>query len=642
MKKYGFVRVGAYVNRLALANTVDNAKEIVKGIKDAAKKGVAIISTPELSLTGYSCGDLFLQEKLIQAAEEGLITILKETNKTDIIAIIGMPIKVNNSLFDVAVVTNKGKILGVVPKNNIGNYNGYDETRWFKNGKDIVVDKIVLANQEVIVSNNLVFRDVDNKDISFGVEFGNDLNVVNPTSNYLALGGANIIFSLASSNEIIGRCERREELVKMQSVKLVAGYVYASCGMMESSSDVLFSGASMIYENGEELAKNNRFDMNSNLIIADIDCSRLTNLRMKDSNYVGNNVIVTTIDIKVSDTDKFDRVYKDYPFVPADKSLRDERCREIITIQSCALARRLVQLNYPKCVLGISGGLDSTLAFLVVVEAYKKLGLDMKNIIGVTMPGFGTTGRTYHNACKFVEEYGATLKEVSIKDAAILHMKDIGLDENDRSVAYENLQARERTQILMDIANMENGFVIGTGDLSELALGWCTYNGDHMSMYGVNGAIPKTLVRYLVDWIADNSDESKKQVLKDILDTPISPELLPPDKAGNILQQTESSIGPYVLHDFFLYHFLRYGASPKKVYYLAKYTFKDNFDGETIKKWLKVFVRRFFTQQFKRNCSPEGVKVGSVGLSPRGDLTMPSDALYSIWLSEVEELDKED
>ena len=638
MKMFGFVRVGALVNKLALANTEENAKEIIKGIKDAAKKGVAIVSTPELALTGYSCGDLFFQDELINAAERGLVTVLKDTAKLDIVAIIGMPVKVNNALLSAAVVINKGNILGVVPKNNIGSYNGYDEARWFKNADDVVVDKIILANQEVVVGTNLVFKDVDNKNISFGVEFGNDLNVINATSNKLAANGANVIFNLASSNEIIGRCERREELVKMQSVKLVAGYVYASCGIMESSADVLFSGASMIYENGEELAKNERFDLNSNLIVADVDCDKLSNLRRKDNNYVGNTDVATVVNVKLSDTEKFDRKYKDYPFVPLDKSLRDERCREIFTIQSCALARRLIQLNYPKCVLGISGGLDSTLAFLVVVEAYKKLGLDMKNIIGVTMPGFGTTGRTYNNACKFVQEYGATLKEVSIKDAAIQHMKDIGLDENDRSVAYENLQARERTQILMDIANMENGFVIGTGDLSELALGWCTYNGDHMSMYGVNGAIPKTLVRYLVDWVADNADEAKKNVLKDILDTPISPELLPPDKAGNILQQTESSIGPYVLHDFFLYHFLRYGASPKKIYFLATQTFAGNFDNETIKKWLTVFVKRFFTQQFKRNCSPDGVKVGSVGLSPRGDLTMPSDALYSIWLKEVEEL----
>ena len=639
MKKFGFIRVGAYFNKLVLANPVENAKEIINGIKDAVNKGVAVLSTPELALTGYSCGDLFLQEKLIKSAEEGLAIILKETSKMDIISIIGMPIKVNNSLLDVAVVINKGNILGVVPKNSIGNYNGYDESRWFRNGKDVVVDKIILLNQEVVMSTNLVFGDIENNNISFGVEFGNDLYIVNSASNNLALSGANVIFNLAGSCEIIGGYERRKELVKVQSAKLISGYVYSSCGMMESSSDVLFSGTSMIYENGEELAKNQRFDLNSNLIIADIDCDKISNLRRRSNNYTGNNVIATTINVEVSDTYEFDRVYKDYPFVPSDSFFRNDRCREIFTIQSCALARRLIQLNYPKCVLGISGGLDSTLAFLVVVEAYKKLGLDMKNIICVTMPGFGTTGRTYNNACKLVEEYKATLKEVSIKEAAILHMKNIGLDENDRSVTYENLQARERTQVLMDIANMENGFVIGTGDLSELALGWCTYNGDHMSMYAVNGAIPKTLVRYMVDWIADNVGESKKQVLKDILNTPISPELLPPDKTGNILQQTESSIGPYVLHDFFLYHFLRYGASPRKIYFLALNTFKNNFDNEIIKKWLKVFINRFFTQQFKRNCCPDGVKVGSIGLSPRGDLVIPSDALYNVWLEEVEELD---
>lgn len=373
---------------------------------------------------------------------------------------------------------------------------------------------------------------------------------------------------MASSNEIIGRSKYREDLVKIQSKKMIGAYVYASSGMMESGSDLLFSGASMIYEDGKCLATGERFKIDSTLITADVDVERLTNLRMRNNNFTINagNELYEVIDADIQDTKLFERTYKEYPFVPADMSEREERCKEIFTIQATSLARRLIQLNYPKCVLGISGGLDSTLAFLVVIEAYKILGLDPKNIIGVTMPGFGTTGRTYNNACKFVEEYGGTLKEVSIKEAALLHMKDIGLDEADRSVAYENLQARERTQILMDIANMMNGFVIGTGDLSELVLGWCTYNGDHMSMFSVNGAIPKTLVRYLVDYVADNADEGKKNVLKDILDTPISPELLPPDKAGNILQQTESSIGPYVLHDFYLYHFLRYGASPKKYF----------------------------------------------------------------------------
>lgn len=638
MKEFGFVRVAAFVNKLILANPIDNAEEIINGIKEAKKKGVAVISTPELALTGYSCGDLFLQDKLITEAEEGLIKILKETKNDNIIAIIGMPIKIDNSLLDVAVVINMGNILGVVPKNNIGNYNGYDEVRWFRNAKDVAVEKIVLAGQEVVMNSNLVFIDVDNTNISFGIEFGNDLNVINPTSNSLALSGAKIIFNLAASNELVGRYARRKDLVKMQSIKLISGYVYISSGMMESSSDVLFSGASMIYENGEALAENERFDLNSNLIIADIDCNKLNNLRIRNNHYVGNKAIATNVNVKLNDTKKFDRVYKMYPFVPDDKLLKDERCKEIVSIQSSALARRLIQLNYPKCVLGISGGLDSTLAFLVVVEAYKKLNLDMKNIIGVTMPGFGTTGRTYNNACRLIEEYGATFKEVNIKNACIQHMKDIGLLEDDRSVTYENLQARERTQILMDIANMENGFVIGTGDLSELALGWCTYNGDHMSMYSVNSSIPKTLVRYLVDWIADNVDGKKKSVLKDILDTPISPELLPPDKAGNILQQTESSIGPYVLHDFFLYHFLRYGSSFKKVYFLANHVFKNSFDEDTIKKWLKVFIKRYFTQQFKRNCSPDGIKIGSIGFSPRGDLIMPSDAICSMWLKEVEEL----
>lgn len=638
MKKLGFVRVGSIVNKLVLAEPISNAKELVKMIKEASKKGVAVVSTPQLSLTGYSCGDLFFQEKLLSEAVNALKVIVKETEKTNIISIIGMPLRIENNLYNVGVVVNKGKILGIVPKTYIPNYT--EEARWFSSSNKLSTDTATLFGNNVLVGTNLIFRDKENKNITFSIELGEDLESSNPVSTRHTNNGANIIFNLASSNEIIGRYEYRHELVKMQSLKTISAYVYVSSGLYESSSDLLFSGTSMIYEDGQRLAENKRFDLNSNLIYADVDVERLANLRMRNGNYIDNSdELYHIIDVEVADTNKFDRVYKEYPFVPSDSNERSRRCEEIFTIQAAALARRLIQINYPKCVLGISGGLDSTLAFLVVAEAYKMLGLDMKNIIGVTMPGFGTTGRTYNNACKFVEEYGATLREVSIKEAAIQHMRDIGLDENDRSVAYENLQARERTQILMDIANMENGFVIGTGDLSELALGWCTYNGDHMSMYGVNGAIPKTLVRYLVDYVADNTEGEKKKVLKDILDTPISPELLPPDQAGNILQQTESSIGPYVLHDFFLYHFLKYGATPKKIYFLAQHTFKNNFDKETIKKWLKVFVKRFFTQQFKRNCVPDGVKVGSIGLSPRGDLRMPSDTSYNIWLKEVEELD---
>lgn len=638
MKKFGFVRVGSIVNKLVLADSISNAKELVKMINEAAKKGVAVVSTPQLSLTGFTCGDLFFQEKLLDDVLLGLKIILKETEKTNIISIVGMPLKIENNLYNVGVVVNKGKILGIVPKTNVSNYN--EEARWFTSSNKLSTDTISLFENNILVGTNLIFRDKENKNITFSIELGEDLENSNSVSNRHTNNGANIIFNLASSNEIIGRYEYRHELVKMQSLKTKSAYVYTSSGLYESSSDLLFSGASMIYEDGHSLEENKRFDLNSNLIYADVDVDKLFNLRMKNGNYFDNSDdLYHIIDVDVSDTSRFDRLYKEYPFVPSCAEERNSRCEEVFTIQAAALARRLIQLNYPKCVLGISGGLDSTLAFLVIVEAYKMLGLDMKNIIGVTMPGFGTTGRTYNNACKFVCEYGATLKEVSIKDAALLHMKDIGLDLNDRSVTYENIQARERTQILMDIANMENGFVIGTGDLSEAALGWCTFNGDHMSMYNVNGDIPKTLVRYLVNYVADNTDDEKQKVLKDILDTPISPELLPPDQAGNILQQTESSIGPYVLHDFFLYHFLKYGASPKKIYFLAQHTFNGKFDNETIKKWLKVFVKRFFTQQFKRNCVPDGVKVGSIGLSPRGDFRMPSDVSYNIWLKEVEELD---
>ena len=639
MKNFGFVRIGSIVNRLVLADPNKNALEIVNMIKEASAKEIAIVSTPQLALTGYTCGDLFFQEKLLSEAIKGLEVIINETKGINIISIIGMPLRIDNGLFNVAVVINKGNILGVVPKTNIPNYT--EEYRWFSDSSKLVSDEVEVLGQKVIISPNIIFKDISNKNVSFAIEIADDLEDANPISVQHAANGANIIFNLASSNEIVGRNKYRHELVKNHSLKTISAYVYTSSGILESSSDLVFSGASMIYEDGHKLVQNKRFEFNSNLIFADIDVDKLTNLRMRNNNFSINAGIdlYEVIEVDVYDSKKFNRVYKEYPFVPKNEIEKNERCEEIFAIQAAALARRLVQLNYPKCVLGISGGLDSTLAFLVVAEAYKMLGLDNKNIIGVTMPGFGTTGRTYNNACSFVKAYGATLKEVSIKDAAIQHMKDIGLDENDRSVAYENLQARERTQILMDIANMMNGFVIGTGDLSELALGWCTYNGDHMSMYSVNGAIPKTLVRYLVDWVADNSDSDKKKVLKDILDTPISPELLPPDKAGNILQQTESSIGPYVLHDFFLYHFLKYGASPKKIYFLAQKTFEGKFDNETLKKWLKVFVKRFFTQQFKRNCVPDGVKVGTIGLSPRGDLRLPSDATYSIWLKEVEELD---
>lgn len=642
MKELGVIRVGAIVNKLALANPLKNAEVIIKEIKKAETLGVSIVTTPELSLTGYTCGDLFLQEQLLDDSIKALEQVLNETKDIDIISILGMPLRHDNQLFNCAVVITKGKILGVIPKTYIPNYQEFYEARWFSSSKELITEEIEILGQLVPITTNILFQDKTLKEATFGIEICEDLWTVNPPSNNHALAGATMIFNLSSSNELIGKQEYRKSLVSSQSARTISAYIYASSGVMESTSDILFGGASMIYENGSILAENKRFELESNIITADIDVLKLANDRIKNRSFMKNTNLeeykIIKLDIK-DNIKELNREYKEYPFVPSNELERNKRCEEIIEIQSTALARRLIQVGNPKCVIGMSGGLDSTLAFLVIVKAYEKLKRNPKDIIGITMPGFGTTDRTYQNSIDLVKEYGGTLKEISIKDAALLHMKDIGLPETDRSVTYENIQARERTQILMDVANMENGLVIGTGDLSELALGWCTYNGDHMSMYAVNTSIPKTLVRYLVAWVKDTTDGKKKEVLQDILDTPISPELLPPDEAGNILQKTESSIGPYVLHDFYLYHFLRYGATPKKIYTLAKHTFKNSFSKEEIKKWLKVFIRRFFTQQFKRNCIPDGVKVGSISLSPRGDLRMPSDASMEAWLKELDQID---
>lgn len=630
MKEYGYIKVGAFVNRLHLGNPKENAKEIIKGLTEGIKKEVAILLTPELSLTGYTCGDMFLQDKLLKESLNALEEIKEATKDKDIIVLVGIPLEIDNELYNCATVLENGKILGVIPKTFIPNYNEFYEARWFSSSKNLKRNKINLLGEEVPVSTNLLFRE---NEICFAVEICEDLWTVNPPSNSHAQAGANIIFNLSSSNEGIGKHEYRKNLVSMQSAKTISAYIYASSGPGESSSDILFGGASMIYENGSLLAENKRFTFENNLITADIDIKKLQNDRLKNKSYMANAKLeeYLTIPVFLKDSKKLERVYKEYPFVPSNILERKKRSEEILDIASTALARRLMTLNYPKCVIGMSGGLDSTLAFLIIIRALKKLNRDATDILGITMPGFGTTSRTYDNACNLVKEYGGILKEISIKEACLVHLKDIGLDENDRSVAYENAQARERTQILMDVANKENGIVIGTGDLSELALGWCTYNGDHMSMYAVNSSIPKTLVRYLVEYVKEEETGKKKEILEDILNTPISPELLPPDKLGNMLQKTESTIGPYVLHDFFLYHFLRYGAEPKKLLYIAINTFKDTFTKEEIKKWLKVFLNRFFTQQFKRNCIPDGVKVGSISLSPRGDLRMPSDMDKTIW-----------
>jgi NAD+ synthase (glutamine-hydrolysing) len=640
LKKHGFVRVGASVPELKVANVDFNVNEIIKEINKAYKKGVQIVTFPELSITGYTCGDLFHQDALLEGAINGLNTILKETSNLDIMVILGMPIRLDNQLFNVAIVINKGNILGIIPKTYIPNYNEYYEKRWFASSIQNISDEIEILNQKVLFGSNILFVDKEDKDICFGIEICEDVWTLFPPSNNHALNGATIIFNLSASNEIIGKYEYRKNLIKNQSAKCIAGYVYSSAGIGESSTDILFSGHAMITENGNLLEETKRFDFNSNLIIADIDIKRIMNDRYKNTSFMGimNDIKHRRKFIDIIDSNKkLLRNYEPYPFVPSNELKRNERCQEIFNIQACALAKRLKHTNINKTVIGISGGLDSTLAFLIIVEAYKKLKISNDNIIAITMPGFGTTGRTYNNAVNLIKSYGATLKEINIKDACIQHFKDIEQDINNYDITYENAQARERTQILMDIANKENALVIGTGDLSELALGWCTYNGDQMSMYAVNNSIPKTLVRYLVKWIADTTNDQKSnKYIYDILDTPISPELLPPDEAGNIIQKTEDSVGPYVLHDFFLYHFLRYGAKPNKILLLAKNTFNKDYKEEDIKYWLKYFIKRFFNQQFKRSCMPDGPKVGTISLSPRGDLRMPSDADYNLWLKDLD------
>ena len=630
-KRFGYVRVAASVPKIKVANVEYNVKEIVNEIKKLAKEGVQVVTFPELCITGYTCGDLFNQDFLVEKSIEGLGTIVKDTAKLDIVSIVGMPIRIDNKLYNAAVVVSKGEVLGIVPKTYIDRHG--EEGRWFNTADTLRSKSINLLGKEVVVGTDLLFRDKEDKRITLGIEVGEDLwNVKNPSVN-LALGGATIIVNPAASNELIGKYEYRKNLLKITSAKTVSAYIYASSGVNESTTDLVFSGYAGIYENGKELVENDRFNFETNHIIQDVDIQRIINNRNKElDNYTDKEYRI--VDINIKDTnDKLVRTYDIYPFVPNNENERDSRCAEIVNMLACGLAKRLKHIGVKKCVMGISGGLDSTLAFLVVMEAYKKLGISNDNFIGVTMPGFGTSGRTYNNALNLMKSFGVTSMEVSIKDACLQHFKDIGIDENDRSVAYENTQARERTQILMDIANKEGGLVVGTGDLSELILGWCTYNGDHMSMYCVNGNIPKTLVRYLVNYfgLKEENEECKKTIM-DILDTPISPELLPPTKDGKIAQKTESVVGPYVLHDFFLYHFMRYGASPEKIKYIALQVFDGMYTQETITKWLKFFIKRFFNQQFKRSCLTDGPKVGTIGVSPRGDLRLPSDADSSNWL----------
>lgn len=640
--KYGFVKVAAAIPQVKVADCKFNAQQIDAQIAIADGKGVQIIVFPELSITGYTCADLFGQSILLEEAEIALMQIMNNTRQMDIISIVGMPILTHSSLMNCAVVFQKGKILGIVPKTFLLNQKEGDEYRWFAPADCEGQRTIRICGQHVPFGTNLLF---DTPETCFGVEISTDLWSPIPPSSTLSLKGAEIVFNLAAHVESIGKYEYLQSLVGQQSARCLGGYVYSSCGFGESTTDVVLGGNGLIFENGVLLAQAERFALKEQLVISEIDVECIRNERKANNVFVANKALVSqqafvhipTELVNIRDL-MLTRSINAHPFVPKGDEL-DKRCEEIFSIQVAGLAKRLTHIQCKTVVVGISGGLDSTLALLVCTKTFDKLGLSRKGIIGITMPGFGTTDRTYNNALHLMSSLGITQKEISIKEACIQHFKDIDHDMTMHDVTYENGQARERTQILMDYANKVNALVIGTGDLSELALGWATYNGDHMSMYGVNASIPKTLVKYLVNWVALNGiDYESRNTLLDIVDTPISPELIPADEQGNIKQKTEDLVGPYELHDFFIYQFLRFGFRPRKIYELASMAFKGVYDDTTIKKWLTTFCRRFFQQQFKRSCLPDGPKVGSVGLSPRGDWKMPSDASAALWLKECEEL----
>ena len=635
--KYGFIKVAAAIPAVKVADVDYNVGQIESLIAQAEGQGVEIMVFPELCLTGYTCQDLFKEQLLIDKAEEGLMVLLDFTRKLDVISIVGLPVQIGSLLYNCAAVIQGGTLLGVVPKTYLPNYGEFYEKRWFASAQDLSAQDIYLAGSPVHVTPEpTIFATADGA--RFGIEICEDVWAPTPPSNQLSLAGADVIFNLSASDELIGKHQYLRQLLCQQSARTMSGYVYASCGFGESTQDVVYGGNAMILENGHLLCEADRFSFQPQIKTMQIDVERLRTERRTNSTFITAQsvakcqpVIVTCKPVAPREFE-LTRSIDPHPFTPTDVKMQ-ESCEEILNIQVAGLAKRLYHINGTKAVVGISGGLDSTLALLVTVKAFDKLGLDRRGIIGITMPGFGTTDRTYNNAMKLMQTLGVTIREISIAKAVTQHFEDIGHDINTHDITYENSQARERTQILMDVANQANAIVIGTGDLSELALGWATYNGDHMSMYGVNAGVPKTLVRYLVSYIAQ---EMATEVLRDIVDTPISPELIPADEQGNIRQKTEDLVGPYELHDFFLYYFLRFGFRPSKIYMLAQKAFAGIYDEEVIKKWLQTFCRRFFTQQFKRSCMPDGPKVGSVSLSPRGDWRMPSDASSALWLKDVE------
>ena len=643
----GFIKVAPAIPSVKVADCSYNVQQIESLIAMAEGKGVEVIVFPELCITGYTCQDLFKQTLLLEQAETSVLMLLDFTRKLDIISIVGVPVVVGDLLLNCAAVIQKGDLLGLVPKTYLPNYSEFYEKRWFASSQDLQPSEIRFAGNKIVVTPQpTLFRTCDGA--MFGVEICEDVWAPVPPSCNLALSGADIIFNLSASDELIGKHDYLKGLLAQQSARMISGYVYSGCGFGESTQDVVYGGNAIAYENGQLLAESERFALDSQLIITQIDVEKIRNERRTNSTYINaqrghDSRIVNAHTVMPRDFELI-RDVDPHPFIPKTDDM-EKSCDEIFSIQVAGLAKRLVHTGCKTVVVGISGGLDSTLALLVCVRTFDKLQLSRKGIVGVTMPGFGTTDRTYNNAVNLMKSLGITLREISIADAVKQHFNDIGHDINVHDVTYENSQARERTQILMDLSNQLGALVIGTGDLSELALGWATYNGDHMSMYGVNAGVPKTLIKYLVKFVATSEDSDEtRSILLDIIDTPISPELIPADEAGNITQKTEDLVGPYELHDFFLYHIIRFGYRPSKIFMLARKAFDGSnpeapfYDDETIKKWLTIFLRRFFNQQFKRSCLPDGPKVGSVSLSPRGDWRMPSDASSALWLKECEQI----
>ena len=626
---FGYYRVAAAVNKTVIGNPTKNAEEILSLIKQAHNQEVSVIVFPELTLTGYTASDLLLNQTLLSSQNDSLVYILKNIEIVNTITILGIAVFEADRLYNCAAVIQNGKVLGVVPKSYLPNKKEFYEKRHFTTGRDITRTTLDLLDGEVPFGVDLLFT--DKEDMTFGVEICEDLWAVTPPSNHMASNGANLLFNLSASNELIGKHEYREELVRTQSGRCMAAYVYSSAGVGESTTDTVFGGHAIISEYGSTLAQNERFRMDSHFITADVDLERLRWLRLNESSY-GDGRRKKTRTIKVDTLPSIRKIERDInpmPFVPSRYTDKKHRCDEIVHIQAHGLIKRMKHGHIKKAVIGISGGLDSTLALLSTHKAFEMMGWESKNIIAVTMPGFGTTTRTKSNATQLCEALGVTLKTVDITDISLKEFEAIGHDKDEHSVTYENVQARARTSILMNMANKEGGLVIGTGDLSEIALGWSTYNGDHMSMYALNSGIPKTLIQYVIEYYKSNKDLA--EIIDDILDTPISPELLP-HEGDEIVQETESIVGPYELHDFFLYHFIKYGAKPSKILHLASMAFDTKYDEESINKWLKLFLRRFFTQQFKRSCMPDGPKVGTISLSPRADWKMASDVDFEVWL----------